>query len=208
MARRFNFFTRKNAGKACAAYPDHHSLLEALQREEAGAIQCLSSRVCASIAAIGKAFGLSDEDVEELQCDCIILFIQKLRSGAYVYRGHDPASFVIEIAKKRVRHYERQAKRRQTKAPAPAYDPADEESAFGGSEENARLLEELFLEIDENCRKLISLKYLEELRDKEIIEMKLTQYTTVNAVKTHRSKCMKQLAEALAARQKKVEDYE
>ncbi|MBL7827280.1 MAG: hypothetical protein JNJ57_11655 [Saprospiraceae bacterium] len=56
-------------------------------------------------------------------------------------------------------------------------------------------LEQLLFQLEPNCQKLIRLKYLEEMRDKEVIELQLTQYSTVDALKNHRSKCFKKLTE-------------
>jgi hypothetical protein len=57
------------------------------------------------------------------------------------------------------------------------------------------VLERLLSHLGENCQKLIRLKYLEGVRDKDAIEQQLTQYTTVDALKTHRAQCMKKLVE-------------
>lgn len=195
MARILDFFLNRGAGKACQAYPDHEQLLQALQREEPGAIHCLSSKTAPKIYQIGKGFNLTDEDIEELQCDCIMLFIKKLRTGQYVFQGYSPASYVIEVAKKRVRFKSRQAQRGSTFALDNNYDPADESGTFPGSQENVEWLGKLLKKVGENCQKLIQLYYVEELKDKDVVEQGLTQYNSVDALKNHRSKCMKKVAE-------------
>lgn len=73
-----------------------------------------------------------------------------------------------------------------------------QEDDFGSLAET-ELLEKLLSQLETNCQNLIRLKYLEERRDKEVIEEKRTQYTTVDALKNHRSKCLKKLVEIGAA---------
>ena len=147
---------------------------------------------------IGKGFNLTDEDIEELQCDCILLFKTKIQSGQYVFQGHNPASYAIEIAKKRVRFLARQAQKRSTQSLDTGFDQADEADDFPGSQAQMEILTALLQKMGDNCQRLIQLKYLEEIRDKEVIEKSLTQYTTVDALKNHRAKCMKKLVELAA----------
>lgn len=191
MARILDFFLDRKTNRACEPYPDHGLLFTGLEREETGAIQCLWSRVSGSILSIGKHNHLTDEDIEELVCDCITICIQKIREGKYVFQGYSPATFVIEIAKNRARNFQRKSARHATSDLEMAGNQADEPE-FGGLEET-ELLEKMLAQLDPTCQNLIRLKYLEERRDKDVIEAKLTQYTTVDALKNHRSKCMKKL---------------
>jgi hypothetical protein len=78
-----------------------------------------------------------------------------------------------------------------------------EEESFPGSQLRIEQLSALFKQIDENCQKLIQIHYLDGLKDKEVIEKSLTQYTTRDALKNHRAKCMKKLT-ALAKALKKT----
>lgn len=177
------------------AFPDHESLIGGLMRENPGAVQCLSSKIAGNVYKIGKGFNLLDEDIEELQCDCILIFMDKLKKGQFEYQGYSPAAFVIEIARKRVRFVARQSQKRATQDLDKEYDPIEEEPSFPGSQLRVEQLSALFKLIGENCQKLIQIHYLDELRDKEVIEKSLTQYTTVDALKNHRAKCMKKLVE-------------
>ena len=109
MARILDLFLNRTTNKSCTHYPDARLLVEGLRREEAAAIQCLSSKISGSVYRIGKGFQLVDDDIEELHCDCIMVFIEKIRSGKYEYQGYDPATYVIEIAKNKVRNFQRHA---------------------------------------------------------------------------------------------------
>ena len=116
---------------------------------------------------------------------------QKIKTKQYVYIGYDPATFVIEIAKNRVRNFRRNALRHETVGLESAQEIA-EEPEFGSFAETERL-ENLLQQLEPSCQNLIRLKYLDERRDKDVVEQKLTQYTTVDALKNHRSKCLKKL---------------
>lgn len=197
MARMLNLFLDRKTNAACAPYADHEALFAGLEREDADAIRCLSARVSGSIFKLGKASRLTADDIEELICDCITICLQKIRAGKYTFQGFSPATYVIEIAKNRVRNFRRSAVRNDTTDLENIGDQA-EEPDFGGLAET-ELLEKLLSTLELNCQNLIRLKYLEERRDKDVIEEKLTQYTTVDALKNRRSKCMKKLVEIGAA---------
>jgi len=197
MARTLNLFLNRKNNAACAPYADHGALFAGLEREATDAIQCLSARVSGLIFKLGKTYRLTDDDIEELICDCITICVQKIRAGKYTFQGFSPASYVIEIAKNRVRNFQRSALRYDTTELENVGDQAEEPN-FGGLAET-ELLEKLLSKLEVNCQNLIRLKYLEERRDKDVIEAKLTQYTTIDALKNHRSKCMKKLVEIGAA---------
>ena len=197
MARILDIFLDRKTNQNCEKYPDPGSLFAGLGYEEAAAILCLSAKVSGSIFKIGKNNRLSDDNIEELICDCITICLQKIKTGKYTFQGHNPASYVIEIAKNRARNLRRSALRHET-VDLESIGEQEDKPAFERLDET-ELLENLLSKLDTNCQKLIRLKYLEERRDKQVIEEKMTQYTTVDALKTHRSKCLKKLVDIGAA---------
>jgi len=197
MARILDIFLDKKANRNCEKYPDHGSLFAGLGHEEADAIQCLSARVSGSIYNIGKSYRLSDDNIEELICDCITICLQKIKTGKYTFQGHNPATYVIEIAKNRAKNLRRSALRHET-VDLESIGEQEDTPDFASLAET-ELLENLLSKLDTNCQNLVRLKYLEERRDKDVVEEKLTQYTTVDALKNHRSKCLKKLVEIGAA---------
>ena len=197
MARILDSFLDRKTNRSCAQYADNEALFAGLEREAVDAIRCLSAKVSGAIFKIGKQNSLTDDDIEELICDCISICLQKISLGKYVFQGFSPSTFVIEIAKNRVRNYRRSIQRHST-SDLELLTEAPEEIDFAGIEAT-ELLEKLLGQLEPNCQNLIRLKYLEERRDKDVITEKLTQYTTVDALKNHRSKCMKKLVELGAA---------
>lgn len=174
-------------GNKTRQYPDASALFEGLKREESLAIRHLYARIAGSVAKIAAPYGLLPEDIEEVIGDCIALLLVKIRNGQYVFQGYNPATFAIEIAKNKVRHF----KKSKTSTLDGLLDIAVEEDFTNA--ESVLLIEKLLSQLPENCRKLITLKYLDEKRDKEVIAEQLTQYSTVDALKNHRAQCMKKL---------------
>jgi len=196
MARILDVFLKKSTNLACDRYPDASSLVAALKQEEADAIRCLSSRISGSVYRIAKNARLPDEDVEELHCDCIMIFIDKIRTGKYEYAGFDPATYAIEIARRRVFHYARKQARDKSSELDSIPEPAAESE--WDILDHTEILSRNLAKMGEKCRHLITLRYLDNLKDKEVIEQKMTSYTTVDALKNHRAKCMKKLTEMVA----------
>jgi DNA-directed RNA polymerase specialized sigma24 family protein len=200
MTRILDLFLKTNGVKACNAYPDPKSLFEGLAEEAPAAVRCLSSKIAGSIYKLGKQFQLLDEDIEELMCDCITLLIEKIRAGKYAFKGNDPASYAIEIAKFKVRNYRRNVVKDATKSLTAEQELIVEEEAHFSSFEQTELLQSLLQKVGDNCEKLIRLRYIDECKDMDVIAQKTTQYTTVDALKNKRAQCLKKLI-ALAKQQ-------
>jgi hypothetical protein len=199
MARILDLFLNLNGVKACTAYPDAKSLFEGLVLETPGAVHCLSSKIAGAIYKLGKQFQLLDADIEELMCDCITLLIEKIRAGKYEFQGNEPASYAIEIAKYKVRSFRRNITRDTTMEITAAHEQIGEEEVHFSSFEQYELLQRLLWKVGDSCANLIRLRYLEELKDKDVIAQKMTQYSTVNALKNQRAQCVKKLIELVKA---------
>lgn len=181
----------KGGKSPCKLYEDTALFFQELERESNLAIQCLYSKTTSSIYYLGRSHQLNDNDIEELICDCIVECILKIRQKKYIYQGFDPASYVIEIAKYKSKNYYRKIQKNTTVELESNLIPEEEDDPSNAKD--MELVEELLQSLDKNCQNLIRLKYLKEKKDHEIIQGKLTQYTTVDALKNHRSKCMKKL---------------
>lgn len=198
MTKLIDLFLGKRTAQPCERYANAQGLFEGLEREEPDAIRCLYSKVAGVIYRIGKEAKLADEDIEELIGDCITIGLQKIRSGKFVFQGYAPTTFIIEIAKNRAQNFRRNQIRHQTEELKSGFDAVEEEAEMH-TMEAADMMEQLLLKLDPNCRKLIHLKYFEERKDKDVIAEKNTQYTTVDALKNHRSRCLKKLMELARA---------
>lgn len=193
MARLLPLFSTQHSKNECLKYNTPALMYEGLKNEDAAAIRCLSNRISGQIILIGNAHKLKTEDIEELICDSITLLIQKIRSGQYVFQGYEPSTFAIEIAKNRANNYRRMQEKNATVVLEPYHDSIDEpDSDFM---DDWKMLEVLLSRLNEKCNNLIRLKYIDQKKDKDVIELQLTSYTTVDALKNHRAQCMKKLIE-------------
>ena len=156
MVRILSVFLNRKTKSPCDSYPNHESLFAGLERAETGAIQCLSSQSAAFIFKMSKLHQLSDDDIEELICDCVMICLRKIKSGQYLFQGHSPATYVIAIAKNRIHLFRRKALRHQTFSLEPMGDLWDLPDF--SSQDDAAYLEKLMQQLDPNCQKLIRLK--------------------------------------------------
>ncbi|MGB5024877.1 MAG: sigma-70 family RNA polymerase sigma factor [Saprospiraceae bacterium] len=193
MSRILETFFNRESSNLNKRYLDPALLYSDLKIEEGMAIRFLYSKCSATIYKLGKQFNLTDEDIEELICDCITLLIMKIRENSYTFQQNNPATYVIEVAKNKVRNYNRKETKNQSIDLESAAEPFFEMDLVGSDNED--LINKLLFKLDSNCQKLIRLKYFDEFQDSEIIITGLTQYSTVDALKNHRSRCMKKLVE-------------
>lgn len=172
-------------------------LLDGLAKEDPDAIRQLAKRIAPLIGSLAKQFGLYAEDAQELQCDCILVFIRKIREGAYVWNGQDPAAYAAVIARNLARNYGRKVNRHPVQTLDEVEGIADLDPGYAGKEAVERL-DALLDRIEARCRELIRWKYLDGWSDKDLIERGMTPYRSIPALKNKRSHCMKALT-ALAA---------
>lgn len=192
-----DFFLSKDNRGTCAQYAEPSAFFSALKQESSNAIQCLLFKVSRLVRRIGKEHHLSESDIEELICDCVTIYIQKIKTGQYTFQGYDPATYCIEVAKNRAKNYQKRSIKHSVVELLESWEEPEGDPELG-SLEQVEMLEKTLSKLSPNCQNLIRLKYLEEMRDKDVIASKLTQYNTVDALKNHRAQCMKKLA-AIAA---------
>ncbi|NOT38802.1 MAG: sigma-70 family RNA polymerase sigma factor [Saprospiraceae bacterium] len=165
-----------------------------LANQESGSIRELASRITNQVFAIGKERGLFKEDLEEIIWSSITILLLKIKEKSYVFQGYDPASFTIEIAKNKIMQFiakhQRQEKIKHDYNPEYIYH-------IEGIEEDEEVvkLNLLLNKINPTCKKLIELKFFAELSDKEIVDRKLSPYSTTASLKNQRARCMKSLVE-------------
>jgi DNA-directed RNA polymerase specialized sigma24 family protein len=170
-------------------------LYEALQRQSDKAILFVQRKTLKTVASMTRFAGLSAMDSEEILNDSVIILLQKIENGAYQFQGYDPCTYMVEIAKGLIANAKRKNKRSFEDIET-QYDLADNDTEhYLEIKANETVLRNLMSQIGENCQKLISLKYLEEFKDEEILAQKMTQYSSINTLKVKRSECMKKLSE-------------
>lgn len=171
-------------------------LYEALQLQSDKAIQFVQRKTLKTVASMSKFAGLSEMDSEEILNDAVIILLQKVESGAYQFQGYDPCTYLIEVAKGLISNAKRKNKRIFEDIDN-QFDLADDNGTerYLEIKSNEATVRNLLSQMGENCQKLITLKYLEEYKDEEILSQKMTQYSSINTLKVKRSECMKKLSE-------------
>lgn len=182
----------------CKKYPGNRELFDGLARIETAAICCLQEKSRGTIWSYGKMRGLGDHDLEEVLEDATVIFLEKIGNGAYEFLGMTPVTYHVEIAKRLV--LKRAEKRR-----LPHIDidlvPVNGDDEIGNYYEQKALEEKvtkLLGQLGENCREVIRLRYYERLPDAEVIEKKLTPYSSVGSLKVKRSECLGKLQSMVA----------
>ena len=188
------YFSR-GSDNGCSKYASNILLFKALEAQEDAAIRCIQTKVAGFVVKTPMFIDLLEEEKEELINDATMLLLQKIQSGEYVFQGHDPATYAIEVTKRMLPNLLRKQKKNGNVDIELVHHLPDTEvmTYF----EHKELEEEMALHLSKlgsNCQHLIRLKYFEAWKDEEIIQQKLTQYTTVGTLKVKRSECMKKLA--------------
>ncbi len=184
----FQFWGKQNR----AEFSDYGLFFEALRREEPAAIRHLGWRIAGSVSSIGKANGFSKPETEELLGDAVAVFVQKTREGLYQFLGHDPATFVIECAKKLAQTRARSHARKPESALPERFERVDPDF-FYATFENAQLVEAALVRLGEPCAAIVRWHYLDELPDREVIELGASGFKNEGSLKTRRGQCMKVL---------------
>lgn len=184
----FSFATKNN-------FEQNDVLFNSLKEKSDKAIQFVQKKTMKTVFSMARFVGLSEMDSEEILNDAVIILLQKIENGAYQFQGYDPCTYLIEIAKGLIANAKRKNKRTFENIET-QYDLADTDTArYFEIKENEAILKNLLSKIGDNCQKLISLKYLDEYKDDEILEQKMTQYSSINTLKVKRSECMKKLSD-------------
>jgi hypothetical protein len=86
-------------------YATPADLYQGLKNEECAAVQRLIEIIAPFATRLGKANGLSHEDIEDVAFVSVMRHIELLREGKYQYRGICPSAFTKAILYYRVRDY-------------------------------------------------------------------------------------------------------
>jgi DNA-directed RNA polymerase specialized sigma24 family protein len=189
--------SKTNTNNPCGKFPDNKSLFDGLARCDNDAISCLMEKGRGTIFSYGKARAVSDLDLEEIVEDAAVIFLEKIRTGAYEFQGLAPVTYMVEVGKRLV------LKRGERKTPTTVevndlqIGGDDEINDFYDQKAMEDLVAKMLEKVGENCRHVIRLRYFEKLSDAEIIDKKLSPYSTVGSLKVKRSECISKLSELM-----------
>lgn len=167
----------------------------ALGQAESEAIRFLASKISYGIKQATAKAGLQPQDAEELLNDSIVITISNIRDGKFKFMDFSPASYATGVARRLISNKIRTKKpRTEEVSDLPLVSDLNPENYIKDKERQA-IVGALLKRLGDTCRKVIQLKYFELKKDKEIIEHKLADFTSINSLKSKRSQCMKKLTQ-------------
>ena len=183
-----------------AANSSNEVLFQGLKRLDSTAIRQLSEKLSCCIKSITRIYLLPKEDIEELKNDAIVITLKKITEGEFIYQGPHPVAFTIVVFKgllnNRLRKKNRNTVSMEFLEETVSFDPEQ----YFIRKETEKIIAEVLQELGEKCEQIIRLRYFDCLQDREVIDRKLTEYQTVNSLKSKRSQCLKKLAILLKRR--------
>lgn len=173
---------------------EKQAFFDALGRAESQAIRNLAKKISYGVKQATSRAGLLPQDAEELLNDAVVITISNIREGKFKFMDFSPASYAAGVARRLI------ANRIRTKKPIaeeltdlPLISDLNPEK-YMKDKERQSIVGQLLAKLGGTCQKLIRFKYFDQLKDKEIIEKKLIDFTSINSLKSKRSQCMKKLA--------------
>lgn len=182
------------AFKSKESQMDNQAFFDALGKAETSAIQLLARKISYGVKLAATNAGLRPEDAEEILNDAMVITITNIREGKFQFMEFSPATYATGVARKLVANRIRTQKpRSQELENLPLVSELDPEKYLKDKERQS-IVGALLEKLEKTCRQLIQLKYFQPLRDQEIIDRRITEFTTVNSLKSKRSQCLKKLA--------------
>lgn len=170
------------------------AFFQSLARAERAAIRELAKKISYGINQATSRAGLQPQDAEELLNDTIVITISNIKQGKFKFMDFSPASYASGVARRLIANRIRTKKpRTEEVTDLPLVSDLNPEKYMKDKERQA-IVGQLLAKLGETCRKLIRLKYFEQKKDKEIIENKWADFSSINSLKSKRSQCMKKLA--------------
>ena len=168
---------------------------ESLKNHESWAIQHLADRLTNFMPTIPSIYLLSKEDIEELRNDTLLITLKNLTRGTFQFQNLDPVTYALAVTRKLLAN-----RLRKRGLKTEALEKQDVDSGFDPEsyllqKECELAIGKLLKELGPNCEQIIRLKYYHNLRDKEVVQKKLSAYATINALKSKRSQCLRKLAD-------------
>lgn len=183
------------SGSPCKRFQTHELLYEGLRKTDNAAILCLQVRAMSSVKKIVSGYRLPAEKADEIINSATLVFLQKIESGAYQFQGHAPMTYFIEIARRQALMATRSLKK--TAQPIEELpETADPDYAgFLRRQDAAEAVRFLLEKLGPPCADVIRLHHIDGYSDEEVVQQKLTKYSTPDSLKMKRSDCMKKLVQ-------------
>lgn len=189
------------SGSPCKRFDTHELLYEGLRNTDNAAILCLQVRAMPSVKKIVRGYGLTAEKAGEIINSATLVFLQKIESGAYLFQGHAPMTYFIEIARRQALMATRSLKKTAQPLEDLLETPDPDYAELLRRQDAAETVRFLLDKLGQPCADVIRLHHIDGYSDEEVVHQKLTKYSTPDSLKMKRSDCMKKLVQ-LATRWK------
>ncbi len=179
----------------CKRFDTHERLFEGLCKLDNAAILCLQVRALPLVKKAVAGYGLPADKADEIINSATLVFLQKIENGAYQFQGHAPMTYFIEIAKRQALMATRSLKK-TTQPLENLPETADPDAANLLRRQDAADTVGLLLEkLGQPCADVIRLHHIDGYSDEEVVNQRLTKYSTPDSLKMKRSDCMKKLVQ-------------
>jgi DNA-directed RNA polymerase specialized sigma24 family protein len=177
----------------CKSFDTNERLFDGLRRLENSAILCVQLKAIHSVRKFIGQYQLPPEQADDILNQSTLIFLQKIEDGTYQFQNHAPSTYLIEIAKR----VALMATRTQKNTPEildnhhHLADPDIENDRKRN--EATELVRQLLGHLGQPCEQVVRLHHIEGYSDEEVVNQKMTKYSTTDSLKMKRSDCMKKL---------------
>jgi DNA-directed RNA polymerase specialized sigma24 family protein len=161
----------------------------ALKKENNQAIQTLLADVIPLARRWAGRHGINPQDTEELINDAVLISLKKMQGGSFEWQQTPTKAYAFSVFKYLAKNHRR--KKQMECVPFLDTVAAATASEKEGKEEPIMLL--ITNEIGYRAAQIIRLYYFQHYSDAEVIRQRLTNYTSINALKSKRSQLLKKL---------------
>jgi len=175
-------------------YNDTDILIEALRLEKTAAIEYILKKVEKNCAYYIKKIGLSDESLQDVLHDGLILLIDKIQSGKFDSAQASPQTYMFGICKNLILNMSRSKKSIKAIELEESIQWFEDEINLSiHFKETCKLVQQMLNDLGMPCSQIIQLKYIDGYSDIEQVEQKLTHFSNLDSLRVSRSQCMKKL---------------
>ena len=189
--------TKINLKAACKKVRFHknsNAFFHQLQELDNRAILYLHQKTLNHLKAKNFTSRVTIEDAEELANDAVMLVLQKISNGDYQFQGFNPLTYTFIVADNLLRNFSRKKRFFYCSIEEVELSKAPEVESYFAKKEKRLKIGKAMSALSPAGQQVIKLKFFDGLTDKEIIEEKLTIYSTVDSLKNRRCQHLKKMA--------------
>jgi RNA polymerase sigma factor (sigma-70 family) len=184
------WFSRPNP---CKQFETNERLFDGLRRLEHAAILCVQMKALNSVRKFAGRYKLPPEQADDILNQSTLIFLRKIEDGSYQFQDHAPSTYLIEIA----RRVALMATRSHKNIPEGLENHQNLVDVAVEMDEKrneaTELVRQLLGQLGQPCEQVVRLHHIEGYSDEEVVQQKMTRYSTTDSLKMKRSDCMKKL---------------